>query len=109
MHLIWLTFTPLLDCCLKKTGVNVDLLTNPDMLLMFKRGTRGSITQAVHRYAQANNKYVNDLFDPTKESHCLQYLDANNLYSCMMSQNPPTGRSRWVSNLISFRKALLSW
>ena len=34
--------------CLKKTGVRVELLTNPDMLLMFERGIRGGITQAVH-------------------------------------------------------------
>ena len=34
--------------CLKKTGVRLELLTNPDMLLMFKHGIRGGITQAVH-------------------------------------------------------------
>ena len=37
--------------CLKKIGVNLELLTDPDMLLMFERGTRGSITQAVHWYS----------------------------------------------------------
>ena len=34
--------------CLKKTGVRLELLINPDMLLMFERGIRGGITQAVH-------------------------------------------------------------
>ena len=33
---------------LKKIGVNLELLTNRNMLLMFKRGIRGDITQAVH-------------------------------------------------------------
>ena len=33
--------------CLKKTGVRLELLTNPNMLLMFKHGIRGGITQAV--------------------------------------------------------------
>ena len=37
-----------LQACLKKTGVNFELLTDPNMLLMFERGTRGSITQAIH-------------------------------------------------------------
>ena len=37
--------------CLKKTGVRLEVLTDPDMLLMFERGIRGGITQAVHRYA----------------------------------------------------------
>ena len=44
--------------CLKKTGVRLELLTDPDMLLMFEHGIRGEITQAVHRYAEANNKYM---------------------------------------------------
>ena len=41
--------------CLKKTGVNLELLKDPDLLLMFERGIRGGITQSVHRWAIANN------------------------------------------------------
>ena len=37
--------------CLKNTKISLELLTDPDMLLMFERGTRGGITQAVHQYA----------------------------------------------------------
>ena len=37
--------------CLRKTRVRLELLTDPDMLLMFERGIRGGITQAVHHYA----------------------------------------------------------
>ena len=33
------------------------------MLLMFERGIRGGIIQAVHRYAAANNPYMGDKFD----------------------------------------------
>ena len=33
--------------CLRKTLVRLELLTNPDILLMFERGIRGGITQAV--------------------------------------------------------------
>ena len=84
--------------CLKKTGVRLELLTDPDMLLMFERGIRGGITQAVYRYASANNKYMmGDLYDPYKESSYLQYLDANNLYSWLMSQLLSTGNFRWVN------------
>ena len=35
--------------CLRKTRVRLEQLTDPDMLLMFERGIRGGITQAVHR------------------------------------------------------------
>ena len=80
--------------CLKKTGIKLELLTNPDMLLMFERGIRGGITPRVHRYAKVNNKYMGD---SKGESSLLQYLDANNLYSWAMSQSLPTGGCRWVS------------
>ena len=67
------------QACLKKTGVKLDLITDPDMLLMFERGIRGGITQVVKRYAKANNKYMND-YDRKEPSGYLQYLDTNNLY-----------------------------
>ena len=82
--------------CLKKTRVRLELLTDPDMLLMFERGIRGGIAQAVHRYSKANNKYIGEKFNPSEEISYLQYLDANNLYGWAMSQPLPTGRFRWV-------------
>ena len=66
------------------------------MLLMFERGIRGGITQAVRKYASANNKYMVDIFSPKSESSYLQYLDANNLYGWAMSQPLPTGGFKWV-------------
>ena len=62
---------------LKKTGVKLELLTDSDMLLVFERGIRGGITQAVYRYVKANNKYMGD---PEGESSFLQYLDAINRF-----------------------------
>ena len=81
---------------LKCTGIKLELLTDPDILLMFEQGIRGGITQAVRKYASANNKYMRDRFDPKSESSCLQYLDTNNLYGWAMSQPVPTGGFRWV-------------
>ena len=77
--------------CLKKTGIRLDLLLDPDMLLMFKRGIRGGITQSVHRWAAANNPYMGSEYNPSRPTRYLQYLDANNLYGWAMSQPLPTG------------------
>ena len=82
--------------CLKCTGIKLELLTDPDMLLMFELGIRGGITQVVRKYASANNKYIGDRFDPKSENSYLQYLDANNLYGWAMSQHLPTGGFKWV-------------
>ena len=82
--------------CLKKTGIRLELLLNPDMLLMFERGIRGGITQSVHRWAKANNPYMGSEYNPREPTRYLQYLDANNLYGWAMSQPLPTGGFHWV-------------
>ena len=82
--------------CLKKTRIRLELLLDPDMLLMFERGIRGGITQSVNRWAKANNPYMGPEFVPHKPTRYLQYLDANNLYGWAMSQPLPTGGFKWV-------------
>ena len=82
--------------CLKQTGIKLELPTDPEMLPMFERGIRGGITQVVHKYASANNKYMRDRFNPKSESSYLQYLDANIWYGWTMSQPLPTGGFKWV-------------
>ena len=84
------------QACLKKAGIELELLTDSDMLLKFERGIRGGITQAVHRYAKANNKYMGDKFNPKEVSSFLQYLDANNLYAWVMIQLLSTGGFNWL-------------
>ncbi|XP_057310074.1 uncharacterized protein LOC130648072 [Hydractinia symbiolongicarpus] len=65
---------------LKFTGIRLELLTDPDMHLMFEKGIRRGTTQAVHRYAKAKTNYMGDQYHPGVESSHPQYLDANNLY-----------------------------
>lgn len=61
----------------------MELLTDPDVLLMFEKGIRGGISMMTKRYAKANNKYMND-FDSSKPFKFITYLDANNLYGWTM-------------------------
>ena len=65
------------------------------MLLMFEEGIRGGMCQATHRYAKANNKYMNN-HDKNNESSYLEYLDANNLYGWAMSQKLPVRNFKWI-------------
>ena len=76
------------QACLKETGVKLELLTYPDMLLMVQKGIRGGLCHAIHRYAKANNKYMKN-YDENEESSFLEYLDANNLYGWAMSEPLP--------------------
>ena len=82
--------------CLKKTGIRLELLLDPDMSLMVERGIRGGITQSVHRWAEANNPYMGSEYNPSEPTRYLQYLDANNLYGWAMSQPLPTEGFHWV-------------
>ena len=84
------------QACLKKTGVELDLLTDYEMLLMIEEGIRDGICHAVHRYAKANNRYMKD-YDESKESSYIQYLDANNLYGAAMSEKLPRNGFKWVN------------
>ena len=76
------------QACLKKTKVELELLTDYDMLLMVEEGIRGGICHAVQRYANANNKYMKD-YDKKKKPSYIQYLDPNNLYGKAMTEKLP--------------------
>ena len=67
------------------------------MLLMVEEGIRGGICHSIHRYAKANNKYMNN-YDENEESSYIQYLDANNSYSWAMSQKLPVNNFKWVKD-----------
>ena len=85
------------QACLKKTKVELELLTDIDMLLMIEKGIRGGICQSIHSYAKANNKYMKN-YNKDISSYLL-YVDANNLHGWAMSQKLSVNGFNWVKNL----------
>ena len=86
------------QACLNNTNIELELLTDYDMLLMVEEGIRGGICHAVQRYAHANNKYMND-YDRKKKSSYIQYLDANNLYGKAMTEKLPVKGFTWMDDI----------
>ena len=85
------------DACLKMTNIQLELLSDVNMLLMFEKGIRGGISIISNRYGEANNKYMKK-FNKKKLNKFLMYLDANNLYGWAMSQKLPTHGFKWLSS-----------
>ena len=86
------------DACLKMTNINLELLSDPNMLLMFEKGIRGGISIISNRYGEANNKYMGNRFNKNKLSKYLMYLDANNLYGSAMFKKLPIHSFKWLTS-----------
>ena len=86
------------QACLKKIKVQLELITDPDMLLMVEEGIRSGMCHAIHRNAKANNKYTKN-YDKDEESSYIQDLDANSLYGWAMSQKLPVNSCKWIEDV----------
>ena len=63
---------------LKKSRVELELLTDSDMLLTVENGIHAGVCEEKLHYAEANNVYMKH-YDESNESSYLQYYDANSL------------------------------
>ena len=82
------------DALLRKTDVEVELLTDLDMRLFIERGMRGGISMMSKRYGKANNPMVEG-YNPGELTNYITYLDANNLYGWAMSLPLPKKGFHW--------------
>ena len=57
------------QACLKKTNIELELLTDYDMLLMVEEEIRGGICHSIHQYAKANNKYMKNYNNNEESSY----------------------------------------
>ena len=94
------------QACLKKTNIELELLTDCDMILMVEEGIRGGICHSIHRDAKANNKYMKDHNKNIKSSY-IQYLDVNNLYGWAISQKLPKNNFKWVEDTSIINEELI--
>ena len=85
------------DALLKYSGVKLELLTDPDILLLFEKGIRGGISMISNRFGKANNKFMGEKYDPRSPSKFIAYLDANNLYGWAMMKPLPVGDFKWMN------------
>ena len=85
------------QACLKKTNIELELLTDYHMLLMVEEGIRGGICHSIHGYAKVNYKYMKN-YNNNEDSSYIQYLDANDLYGRAMSKKLPVNGFRWLNS-----------
>ena len=75
------------DVMLNMTKMKPELITDPDMFIVFERGVRSGVSYR-YRYSKANNRYLKS-YDPKQESKQIIYLDTNDLYGYVMSKFLP--------------------
>lgn len=83
------------DAMLKMTGIELDLLSDPDLYLMIENGIRGGVSFISHRKGEANNKYMGEKHDKGKSSKYITYFDVNNLYGYEMMKPLGYKGFRW--------------
>ena len=69
---------------LKMTKIKLEPITDPDMYIVFGKGTRGGISDISNRYSKANNKNI--LFTYTQ------------IIGIVMSKFLPKGGFKWVDH-----------
>ena len=83
------------QCCLKMTDLELQLITDPNIYLMFENAIRGGVSTVSNRYSKANNKYMSD-YDSSQPSSYIMSLDVVNLYGYCMSFKLPCGNFRFI-------------
>ena len=68
-----------MKAALKEEGAQIELLTCPQMHLLFENSLRGGLVQVTSRYTRSNCSECEN-FDENKPNSTIVYLDKNNLY-----------------------------
>lgn len=85
------------DAALFKSKVELELMTDIDMILFIQSGIRGGISMISNRHSEANNPLMKEKYDKTKEDKYILYHDINNLYGTAMTMPLPVSGFKWVN------------
>lgn len=86
-----------LEALLHTTKVQIELLTDINMVYMFQKGIRGGFACCTHKFSEARNKYLGHTLQSGEESKQIILLDCCNLYGYAMSQFLPKDSFRFMS------------
>jgi hypothetical protein len=87
------------DACLKYTNVELQLITDPEILLFFESAMCGGISIISNHSARAHHPYLERKGYDSSQSHSyIYYLDANNVYGWAISQYLPVGGFPFLSD-----------
>jgi len=85
------------QACLKMSGVELDLFTDPTQYLMIENGIRGGLSQVFCRQSLPNNPMLKN-FNPEKPKSWAVLLDQNSLYAAsQFHYKMPVGDFRWLT------------
>ena len=84
------------DAMLRMIKIELELISDLDMCVIFEKNTRGGTSYVSNRYSKANNIYLKS-YDPKQESKLIIYLEANNLYVYAMSKFFPISGFKWIA------------
>ena len=85
-----------LQLSLKVTGVELELISDPNIYLMIESAIRGGLSYVSQRHAKANFPDMLD-FRPDLPISQLLYLDCNSLYSTYQTYSLPVGNFKFLT------------
>ena len=73
---------------------------------MVEKVIRVGMCHVIHRYAKANNKFMEG-YDPSRKLSYLMHWDVNNLYGWAISPKLPVNGFKWRKNEFTFNEVFI--